>query len=169
MTGLRALCILVRISKKKIREQIMRRCLVLLAFVLLIAFGVGGAYGEAPKVDGLALKVHEFVSQEYAAAFYAWTAKAAKKRISALKKQFAKDLTKLKKMAEKGDPQAKDLQAAVAQFEASIGQCAHCEHEYRRLNIDLISFLECKEKSCKPMDEAREKVAAMARAAKKAK
>ncbi len=145
----------------------MRRCLLLLAFVSMVSLCAGSAWSGDPKPGKPVLKIHEYVTKYLQTSLYGVSAKARADRIAALKKQYAGDLKALKDMAAKG--KAKELQDALTQFETNIDQCSQCEHQYRDLIIDLVSFEECKKKSCDPVQAAWEKIAAMARTVKKSK
>ncbi len=147
----------------------MRRCLLLLAFVSLIALYAGPAWCADPGEGKLVLKIHQFVTKQLEISLYGVSEKARADKIASLKKKYASDMKTLKKMAAKGKGKAKDLQDALTQFETNIDQCSQCEHKYRNLIIDLVSFEECKKKSCDPVQAAWEKIAAMARTVKKSK
>ena len=146
----------------------MRKCLVLLALVAFVALCAGPVWCEAPKMDGsVVVKIHEFVTKQLNISLYGGSEKDRNAKIADLKKQYAGDLKKLADAAAKGSGDAKALQEAVNTFEANIAACAKCEHGYRQLLLDLVAFEECKKKSCTPVMAVWEKIAAMARSAKK--
>jgi len=147
----------------------MRRCLLLLAFVSLVALYAGPAWCDDPGEGKLVLKIHELVSKQLDISLYGVSEKARADKIAGLKKKYARDVKALKDMAAKGTGKAKELQDALTQFETNIDQCSQCDHKYRNLIIDLAAFEECKRKSCVPVEAAGEKIAAMARSVKKSK
>jgi hypothetical protein len=147
----------------------MRRCLLLLTLVSLVALCAGPAWCEAPKADELVLKIHEFVTKQMDISLFGRTEQERKDQIAAVKKQYAGDLKKLQDAAAKGTGKAKEVQQALTKFEANIDQCSKCQHSYRNLLIDLVAYEECKKKSCVPAQDAWEEIAKLARPAKKTK
>lgn len=141
----------------------------MLTFVSLVALCAGPAWCEAPKAHALVLKIHEFVTKQLDISLFGKSEQERKDQLAAVKKEYAGDLKKLKEAAAKGTGEAKEAQKALTQFEANIDQCSQCQHRYRHLLIDLVSYEECKKKSCGPMNDAWEAIAKLARSAKKTK
>jgi uncharacterized coiled-coil DUF342 family protein len=135
----------------------------------LVALCAGPAWSDDPGEGKLVIKIHELVTKQLDISLYGVSEKARADKVAGLKKKYARDVKALKDMAAKGTGKAKELQDALTQFETNVDQCSKCEHGYRNLIIDLVSFEECKKKSCDPVQAAWEKIATMARAVKKSK
>lgn len=145
----------------------MRRCLLLLTFVLAATVAASPVYSEAPSLNSLIPKINSYVSQQLATSLYGWTKDQRTAQLAKLKKKYAGDVKRLKKLAAEGNATAKKVEEALSRFQANLPNCAKCEHSYRGLEIDLATFEECKDKYCKPLNAAWEDIASIARSAKK--
>ncbi len=135
----------------------------------LQAASVFGADAAPAKACDVIKKIHEFVSEQTTVAFYGGSAAERKDKIAQLKAKYAGALGKLKDLAAKEKGDFAKVQEALAKYDSNVGKCSQCEHQFRTLDIDLISFEECRVNSCKPMDEARGKIGELAWKCKKGK
>lgn len=150
----------------------MRRGLLLSAIGVLFFLQTLTAFGAdaAPaKACDLIKKIHEFVSEQTTIAFYGGSAAERKDKIAQLKAKYGDVLGKLKDLAAKDKGDLAKVQEALTKYESNVTKCSECEHQFRVLDIDLITFEQCRIDSCKPMDEARGKIGELAWKCKKGK
>ena len=114
-------------------------------------------------------KIHEFVGEQTILAFYGGSAAERKDKIAQLKAKYADALGKLKELSAKEKGDLAKVQEALTKYESNVGKCSECEHQFRTLDIDLITFEKCRVNSCKPMDDARGDIGELAWKCKKGK
>lgn len=147
----------------------MRSWLLAMAALLFVSLYTAPGYAAGPSECDLVMKIQKYVSQAELVAMFGPSESARKKSLAKLKKQYAKTLAKLRDGAAKNQGVLKELQDAVAQFEANLAPCAKCQHDYRNLIIDVAGYEDCKAKFCDPADGARRKILDQAWKCKKGK
>jgi len=140
----------------------MRRAFVFSMLCFCFFSQAVAALGMDQATCALVAQINRFVSEQTMIAFYGGAAEDRQERIAQLKATYAEQLGKLKELATKEKGEVAEVQDALTKFEKNVAKCSECEHQFRHLTIDLVSFLECKSNFCDPMDQARNKIGDLA-------